>query len=197
MPRTALILAALLTASPALAGPPWISVEIPANQIDPETRGAFLTVRTYHHATPRGLVMRGTAEGLVGGRRRSVPLSYRSTRQTGVHALERSWDTAGVWVLDIRAADGHFEISALVGVGSNGEASFVRVPLARTGAPRAASRGEVETLLASLASGQAPPPLRVAGFGPDGGKVYAIMAGLGLLLAGVFSLLARLVVTRR
>ncbi len=184
MRRTILAFAAVLTASPALAkGPPWISIELPTNRLNPELRGAYLTVRTYHHATPVQLVMRGTAEGLVNGQRRSVDLVFRHTREAGVFALDRSWDTTGVWVLDVRSYDGHFEMSAVVGVGANGEVNLVRVPMSRIGAPRTVSRGEIETILASLDRGQSPPPLRVAGFGPNSGRVYASMALVGLMIA--------------
>lgn len=184
MKRTALLLAGLLAAGPALAkGPPWISVELPPNRLDPDTRGAFATIRTYHHQTPAQLIMRGTAEGLVNGRRVSVPLSYRHTRQTGVFALDRTWDSTGVWVLDVRAFDGHFEMSAVVGIGTTGEATFVRVPLSRSGAPRTVSQGEVSGMLTSLLNGQAPAPLRVAGYGPETLKVYAFGAAILLMLS--------------
>ena len=42
-------LASFVVAGLAAAGPPWIAIEYPANPHDPNTRGAFLTVRTYHH----------------------------------------------------------------------------------------------------------------------------------------------------
>ena len=46
----ALVTALTLTAfSSALAGPPWIAIEYPANPFDRTSRDAFLTVRTYHH----------------------------------------------------------------------------------------------------------------------------------------------------
>jgi hypothetical protein len=157
--RTCLTLASLAIATPLVAGAPWISIELPANRIDPETRGAYLVVRTYHHATPVQLVMRGTAEGLVNSTRRSVALEFRSTSQTGVFALDRTWGDSGPWVLDIRAFNGSAEISAVVGVGTTGEAAFVRVPLTVQGYPRAARHGEVDAMLQALAHGQTPHPL--------------------------------------
>ena len=49
--RTAIAALAFLLAatSIALAGPPWISIEYPANALDKETRGALALVRIYHH----------------------------------------------------------------------------------------------------------------------------------------------------
>jgi hypothetical protein len=168
---------AMLAAAPLLAGPPWISVEIPANPMDAETRGAFAVVRTYHHGTPATLVMRGTAEGLVDGRRRSAPLEYRALNPVGRFALLRTWDSAGVWVLNIEAFDGHGAMSAVVGINANGEAVFVRVPLSRIGGPRTVSQGEIQRLLADLAAGRTPEPLAAAGFGGMGSRI-ALAAGV-------------------
>ena len=51
MRRPLLVAAALtlLATTPAFAGPPWISIEIPANPYNSTTRGAFCLVRVYHH----------------------------------------------------------------------------------------------------------------------------------------------------
>ena len=163
--RSAFVIASLTVATPLMAGAPWISVELPPNRINPETRDAYLIVRTYFHAVPAQLVMRGTAEGLVNGVRRSMPLAFRTTSQTGVVALDRNWGDGGPWVLDIRAFNGSFEMSAVVGVGTTGEATFVRVPLAIGGMPRTPTRAEVGEMLEALAHGRTPPPLSSAAFG--------------------------------
>src|SRR5437868_1676283 len=59
-------------AAPALAGPPWISIELPVNPYDESTRGAFLLVHEFHHGTPVSYIVTGTAEGIVNGERRSI-----------------------------------------------------------------------------------------------------------------------------
>jgi hypothetical protein len=194
-----LVLATLmLAAAPAAAkGPPWISIEVPANPFDRDARGAFLVVHTYHHQTAVQLVMEGTAEGLVNGARRSVPLELTPMARTGSFALTRTWPSEGAWVLDIRAFDGNSRISAVVGVGATGEVSFVRVPLARSGAPRTISRAEVETMLASLAAGRTPPPLAAAGWSHpahrlQGLATLALFLGLGgAAVAGVVKAVRR------
>ncbi|HEX6058177.1 MAG TPA: hypothetical protein VFZ11_04085, partial [Gemmatimonadaceae bacterium] len=63
-------------AAPATAGPPWISIEYPANPLDRTTKGAYLLVHAFHHGTPVGLPVRGTAEGLVNGARRTIALDF-------------------------------------------------------------------------------------------------------------------------
>ena len=62
----------LVVSGVALSGPPWIAVEYPVNPHDPNTRGAFMTVRTYHHGDLTAFDISGTAEGLVSGRRQSA-----------------------------------------------------------------------------------------------------------------------------
>lgn len=192
MTRQALLLAAsMLVAAPAIAGAPWISVELPANRINPEMRGAFLTVRTYYHSTPAQLIMRGTAEGLVNGERRSVQLAFRNTEQTGVYALDRNWGDEGAWLLDIRAFNGTFEMSAAVGIGLSGEVNLVRVPLASSGAPRTVTASEVSMMLGALANNQTPPRLLSAGFGLPWTQFAAPLAIFGIAIGGTIFLLAK------
>src|SRR2546423_5016354 len=94
---------AALFASPALAGPPWISIELPANPYDQTMRGAFLLVHAFHHGRTTGYIVTGTAEGIVNGARQSVTLEFTETSRDGVHALKRTWQQAGTWTQVIRA----------------------------------------------------------------------------------------------
>ena len=94
-------------AAPALAkGPPWISIELPVNPYDRTMQGAFLLVHAFHHQTPIGFPIEGTAEGMVNGERRTVKLEFAETSRDGVYALKRTWATDGVWTLVIRVTQG-------------------------------------------------------------------------------------------
>lgn len=157
MKRLSLAAAGLVIATVAIAGPPWMSVEVPANPFDQGTRGAFAVVHTYHHEVATPYVVSGTAEGMVNGQRRSLRLDTRPTGRGGSYAIHRNWGDEGVWVLKIGVED--VEIGAAVGVGADGEVAFVRVPRGRNGAPRQVARGEVETMLAALAAGRPVPAL--------------------------------------
>jgi hypothetical protein len=79
-------------------GGPWISLEAPGNPYDDGPNAAFL-VHVYHHGNPARYPVTGTAEGLVNGERRSVPLEFRETSRPGVYAVRRQWPTQGRWVL--------------------------------------------------------------------------------------------------
>lgn len=117
----ALLAVSSWTARPAVpaAGPPWMSVEVPANPLDPTTRDAVMLVHVYHHEHPAGYAVRGTAEGIVDGSRRSVPLEFTRTSRPGVYALALQWDEAGDWVLTI-GIEQQDRASMLVELGPNG-----------------------------------------------------------------------------
>lgn len=147
----ALILAALPAA--ALAGPPWISIELPANPFDATTRGAFLVVHAYHHGTPMAAPISGTAEGLVNGERKAIPLRFERTSRSGVFALRNQWGAAGRWVLVITVSQGdddREDVAQAVVEISDGAVTRVSVPTSanREGNfPRKVSRAEIEAAL--------------------------------------------------
>ena len=151
---------ALVAAAPSAgahrAGPPWISIEYPANPLDPATRGAYLLVHAFHHQTPMESAVSGTAEGLVGGERKSIALRFESTGRTGVYALRKQWGDDGIWTLVISAGqDGNTPAQALVELAADGGISSVRVPTTRQREwtiPRRITSQEIEQSLQSRAT---------------------------------------------
>ena len=151
-----LAIAAVLSAvavTTAIAGPPWIAIEYPVNPHDPNTRGAFCTVRTYHHGDLTSFDVTGTAEGMVNGKRQSVRLDIRRLPQAGTYAVRWQKPAQGKWALVISTArDGHYMASALIDVDARGQVASVRVPSdpiegGRWQVPRKIASGEVEALL--------------------------------------------------
>ena len=140
----------------AFPGPPWISIEVPPNPLDPETRDAFLVVHTYHHERIAAYRVTGKAEGLVNGERRTRPLELTPTSRPGVHALAKQWPDDGVWVLAITAkAGGESSVTALVEVDAAGQVAAVRVPSRKEGRwtiPRAVTAEEIEAALHARAA---------------------------------------------
>ncbi len=161
MPSHRLLAAAVLvlsasagSAAPAYAGPPWISIELPANPLDPTTRGAFLLVHTFHHDDAVAEALTGRAEGLVNGRRQTIALTFESTSRSGVRALRKSWPDGGTWVLVLTTGQ-HGEATALVGIGSDGTVHSIQVPSERRDGhtiPSKVSQRDVDALLSRLAS---------------------------------------------
>ena len=145
--------AAVVHSAPVLpvSGPPWISIEHPVNPFDRTTRGAHLLVHAYHHGTPIGHPVSGTAEGVVNGQRRTITLRFESTSRTGVYALRKQWPSDGTWSLVINVTqgnDGDGNVAqALVELSPTGSVASVQVPTrqhAEGAFPRRLSATEIE-----------------------------------------------------
>jgi hypothetical protein len=148
----AIILSAV-TVTAAIAGPPWIAVEYPANPHDPNTRGAFCTIRTYHHGDLMSFDISGTAEGLVNGKRESVRLDIRRLPLAGMYAVRWQKPAQGTWALVVSTSqDGNYRASALIDVDAQGRVASVSVPSTqieggRWTMPRKVASAELEALL--------------------------------------------------
>jgi hypothetical protein len=139
-----------LIAGLLLLGPPWISIELPANPHDPTTRGAYLLVHAFHHGTPMAFPVTGTAEGLVNGERRTLKLGFERTTREGVYALRKQWQDEGEWTLVISVSQGREDVAQAMVQISGGEVIAVRVPTEeRSGwrIPRRITRAEIEASL--------------------------------------------------
>jgi hypothetical protein len=148
---------AALFAAPVLAkGPPWISIELPVNPYDQTMRGAFLLVHAFHHGTPMGFIVTGTAEGIVNGERRSVKLDFGETSRTGVFALKRMWPVEGAWTLVITANQGPGDgATAVVELGPDGDVAAIRVPTRQRGGwtvPAEVSLSDIDAALRARAA---------------------------------------------
>jgi hypothetical protein len=167
------LLALTLAAAPLHAGPPWISIELPANPLNATTRGMFLLVRSYHHGDAMQMPVTGTATGLVKGKRQTVTLTFERTNMPGVYALRKSWPSDGAWVLAMNVG-GREGPTALVGVGADGRVHSVDVPTQTEGRNtwgREVTEKDIDDALREVASIGAPQEADRAG-----------LAGLALLL---------------
>lgn len=64
--------------------------------------------------------IRATAEGIVGGARRSTPLRVVPAQPEGVYAISQAWGTEGKWVIAISAGCQSDSAGAIVPVNGNG-----------------------------------------------------------------------------
>jgi len=125
----ALAIGLVATPAAALAGPPWISIELPADPYDAATRSAFLVVRAFHCATPANERVTGTAEGIVNGARQTIALEFSTTGREGVYALKRTWPAEGTWTLVLQAHQGPTTAAtAVLELGPDGSVTSIRVP---------------------------------------------------------------------
>lgn len=147
--------AAVALAAALSLGPPWISIEYPANPHDRSASGAMLYVHVFHHAQAISYPLVGTAEGIVNGERRSVTLKFTETARPAVYALSKQWPTEGVWTLVIKTSRGEGGATAIVELAPTGEIASVRVPTRQQGEwtiPVDVSMSEIDGALRARAS---------------------------------------------
>ncbi len=148
----------MVVSAVAIAGPPWIAIEYPVNPHDAGTRGALLTVRTYHHGELMSYDVTGTAEGIIDGRRQSMPLDIRRLTQTGMYAVRWQKPAQGTWVLVITSKqNGSHAATALVTIDAQGQVAEVSVPSdlienGRWRVPRKVAAAEVDAMLKANAA---------------------------------------------
>ncbi len=164
MPRLSLsrigvpVVLSLVFATAAVGGPPWIAIEYPPNPHDAGTRGALLTVRTYHHGDLVSYDLTGTAEGLVNGKRVSAPLDIRRLSTAGTFAVRWKKPDNGTWVLVISSRrDGQHAATAVVTIDGAGRVAGVTVPSdpiegGRWQVPRRVGSNEIDAMLRGSAA---------------------------------------------
>lgn len=127
--------------------PPWLSIESPVNPYDATARGAVCLVHArLRDGTPTVADLRGSAEGLVNGARRSVALQFDATGSPGVFALRKQWPSEGKWVLRISL----LSTTAIVSLDDQGAVSGVRIPMtvaSGTPVPRAVVARDIDSTL--------------------------------------------------
>ena len=139
-------------AARALAGGVGLSVETAPPAL--AEKGVALLVHTNNCGQAAFLPLEGTAEGLVGGRRRSLPLRLERTPEPGVYALAKQWPDQGAWVLRISTTRPHAATALvkLAAPASTGLASGSNVRIADVKLVyRRASAREVEACLRDVA----------------------------------------------
>src|SRR5580658_2394843 len=65
----------------------------------------------------------GTAEGVVGGARKTVPLQLVSTASPNVYVVPETWSNEGAWVVSLKATCVNAKAGAIVPIGPAG---FIR-----------------------------------------------------------------------
>ena len=97
------------------AGGFQLRVEVPQ-----DTDDAVLLVRTYRCLKPENAKVSGTAEGIIEGKRVSVPLRLKSVDR-GVYAVKQQWTAGGTWVLAFSGSYQRHNTSTLVTLDDQGK----------------------------------------------------------------------------
>lgn len=183
MRRPALLFAAIAAlsiavTSPAFAGGPWISIETPVNPMNSAMRGAYCLVRVYHHGNAAYYPVTATAEGLVNGVRKSIPVTLKDAGTPGLYAVNYTPEKEGTWILVMSVGEKkeYHSVTVVVGVGKNGQIASAQVPMKKEGAnsyPAVVQANDIDRMLREqLASNNE---------GTDKGKLPLALGGLALL----------------
>jgi len=105
-------------------------------------------VRGENCADVAAIQVAGTAEGVVDGARRSIPLRLIAGETAGTFAISHDWPQQGTWVVSLTGHCGNATASAVVPIGRSG---FIRE--SSKFFPRAATAAEVESALKTLTGG--------------------------------------------
>lgn len=140
MRRSSLVLAAVAAlstalATPARAGGPWISIETPVNPFNSALSKAYCLVRVYHHGNPAYYPVTATAEGMVNGERKTIPLTLTETGSPGLYGVNFTPEKEGTWILVMSVGEKkEFQnVTVVVGVGRNGQIASAHVPMKAQG----------------------------------------------------------------
>ena len=136
-----------LLAAPLSAQEFRLGIGSPVATASPGNKKAFMAVRVEGCDQPGSAQVTATAEGLVNGARRSVPVTLRPADRPGAYAVLETWPNEGLWVLNFSASYRDLKAGALVPVEATG---FRREPAKFY--PRFATRDEVEILLKQMAA---------------------------------------------
>lgn len=115
---------------------------------DYRAKTASFVFRVEGCADPAKAQISGTAEGLVKGARRSVPLKVSAMEKPGIYAVYQTWPAEGAWVVNLKGECGTERAGALVPTSTKG---FLRDSVKFF--PRPATDVEIETALKNLAQG--------------------------------------------
>jgi hypothetical protein len=146
-------LAALLTAlgaSPAVAQDFALQVGPPVAGNAQPAKTSMLVVRPAGCADPARAQITATAEGIVNGARRSMPLKLSALPTSGVHAIHREWPNLGVWIVNLVGQCADKTAGAIVSMGGP-NAVYHRDAVKYL--PHPATPSEIEASLKALASG--------------------------------------------
>jgi hypothetical protein len=100
-------------------GPPSFSFEAPTGSAKPGASSPVLVVHAFSCHEPTDAALSAHAEGVVGGKRRTIPLKLESAGKTGVYTVARQWPADGSWAL-VFSLDRGGRTTALVTLDSKG-----------------------------------------------------------------------------
>src|SRR6185369_17885960 len=110
---------ALASVASVYAGGFQLAVEAP-DASKTNLKDAALIVRTFGCHQPADANVSVTAEGMVGGRRQSLPVELRADAK-GVYSIRQQWPAEGKWVLVLTGTYNNMTSTVFVELGEKGK----------------------------------------------------------------------------
>jgi hypothetical protein len=142
---------ALGAAISLIAGGFALQIGKPSANPEAQAKNALLVVRGYACVAPEKTTISGVAEGIVNGKRESIPLKLIPLSGESIYALTRQWPAEGKWVITLIEANPRFPSrpSAIVNISGN---SVDWPGITRLPRPPSAQEVEVALKTTTLAS---------------------------------------------
>ena len=111
----------LIAAAAAYAGGFYLELGSPSANNEAKSMNAALVARLTGCHEPEKATIEGSAEGLVSGKRQSIPLKLTTLTTPGMYAVTQQWPNEGNWVVRLVATqvDGKTKTSVVVRVNGN------------------------------------------------------------------------------
>jgi hypothetical protein len=135
---------AVASAAVLMAGGFILEIGRPPANAEAQAQHAVLIVRTYACTHPEKTSITATAEGIVSGKRETIPLELAPLANSGAYAVRQQWPAEGRWVITLSAKNSAFgwQPSAIVSV-KGASADFASVKHTS----RAPTAEEIQTAL--------------------------------------------------
>jgi hypothetical protein len=136
--------AVITTAASLMAGGFALEIGRPSANPEAQAKHAVLVVREYACTHPERTSITATAEGIVNGKRETIPLKLVPLSTANTYAVTRQWPGEGRWVVTLVAVNSGFQWQPSAIVGVNGDsADFASVKRSN----RAPTTEQVQTAL--------------------------------------------------
>jgi hypothetical protein len=102
-------LSTVLMAVPLFGGALTLITNDPATNPEARAKNAVVMVRTTACNSPEKTLISATAEGIVAGKRQTIPLKVLSLSEAGTYAFTRQWPSEGVWTVRVVATNPEYK----------------------------------------------------------------------------------------
>lgn len=122
--RRIFVLTTVLTSSVALmAGGFALEIGNPSANPEAQAKHAVLVVRGYACTHPEKTSITATAEGIVKGKRETIPLKLVPLASSNSYAVTRQWPAEGRWVVTLSATNPGFQSQPSAILSVNGDSA--------------------------------------------------------------------------